>query len=228
MRLPCLLASLLVTLPLAAPARPATARTLWTGPAGSTVYAAPSSHAVVVAIVPSNQPLRLEVAGARWRSLVPGGRRGRRGLGLRRRRHFHPGPSSAARVAPGAVARQRHVVNVPAAAALTRLGHHRRGPRRRTDPPVRGGGPLTRRLLWRARAGGAAAGGPPRRHPRARLGLPVPGRSSGRRSAEHRRGALCRSVGRPAGRPPCRRGGVHRRGHRARLRASAARLARPG
>ena len=36
MRLPCVLASLLVALPLAAPARPAaTARTLWTGPAGT-------------------------------------------------------------------------------------------------------------------------------------------------------------------------------------------------
>src|SRR5205807_3505586 len=59
---------------------------------------------------------------------------------------------------------------------------------RRADPPVRGGGPLTRRLLWRARAGGAAAGGPSRRHPRYGLGLPVPGQSSGRRGAEHRRG----------------------------------------
>ena len=67
MRLPCLLASLLVALPLAAPARPgATARTLWTGPAGSTVYAAPSSHAAVQAILPTNQPLRVDVAGATW------------------------------------------------------------------------------------------------------------------------------------------------------------------
>src|ERR671932_2007300 len=67
MRLPCLLASLLVALPLAAPARPAaTARTLWTGPAGSTVYAAPSSHAAVLAILPNNQPLRIDVAGATW------------------------------------------------------------------------------------------------------------------------------------------------------------------
>src|SRR5919202_3247666 len=67
MRLPCLLASLLVALPLAAPARPsATARTLWTGPAGSTVYAAPSSHAAVLAILPNNQPVRVDVAGAAW------------------------------------------------------------------------------------------------------------------------------------------------------------------
>src|SRR5918912_2019570 len=65
MRLPCLLASLLVALPLAAPARPtATARTLWTGPAGSTVYAAPSSHASVLAILRNNQPVRVDVAGA--------------------------------------------------------------------------------------------------------------------------------------------------------------------
>src|SRR5919199_1040793 len=67
MRLPYLLVSLLVALPLAAPTRPAvTARTLWAGPAGSTVYAAPSSHAAVLAILPNNQPVRVDVAGAAW------------------------------------------------------------------------------------------------------------------------------------------------------------------
>src|SRR5919204_6364220 len=59
--------SLVVALSLVAPSQPPTpARTLWTGPAGSTVYAAPSSHAAVLAILPNNQPVRVEVAGATW------------------------------------------------------------------------------------------------------------------------------------------------------------------
>src|SRR5437764_484889 len=67
MRLPCLLASLLVALPLAAPARPAaTARTLWTGPGGATVYAAPALQAAVLAILPNNHPLRVVTAAAAW------------------------------------------------------------------------------------------------------------------------------------------------------------------
>ena len=71
MRLP-LPASLLVALALVAPSPPAPpARTLWTGPAGSTVYAAPSSHAAVQAILPTNQPLRVDVAGATWGRTVP-------------------------------------------------------------------------------------------------------------------------------------------------------------
>src|SRR5919204_716860 len=59
--------SLLVALSLVAPSQPPTpARTLWTGPAGSTVYAAPSSHAAILAILPNNQPVRVDVAGATW------------------------------------------------------------------------------------------------------------------------------------------------------------------
>src|ERR671939_1225731 len=60
-------ASLLVALSLATPPQPPTpARTLWTGPAGSTVYAAPSSHAAVLALLPNNQPMHVDVAGATW------------------------------------------------------------------------------------------------------------------------------------------------------------------
>ena len=60
-------ASLLVALSLVAPSQPPTlARTLWTGPAGSTVYAAPSSLAAVLDILPNNQPVRVATSGATW------------------------------------------------------------------------------------------------------------------------------------------------------------------
>ena len=57
-------ASLLIALSLVAPSQPPTlARTLWTGPAGSMVYAAPSSHAAVLDILPNNQPVHVATAG---------------------------------------------------------------------------------------------------------------------------------------------------------------------